>query len=183
MFVGIGMILSYQSIQVYVLDSFTLHAASALAAVSCLRSLAGFGFPLFAPVMYERLGYGKGNTILACVSIVLGCPAYVIHTLLRHQTPVTELMHDHSYSPFLFWFYGKKIRLMSRYAHKGKPGQIQSQSQKDAPAQVQANPSKSPTDETEKDDCSSKQTSPTIAVTINRLTSSKKHLRLVMYNA
>ncbi|KAJ3572441.1 hypothetical protein NP233_g3081 [Leucocoprinus birnbaumii] len=93
--VGAGMILTFQSIQVYVLDTFTLHAASALAAVSCLRSLAGFGFPLFAPIMYEKLGYGKGDTILACAAIVLGCPA-----------------------PFLFWIYGKKIRSMSKYARK-----------------------------------------------------------------
>ena len=47
----------------------------ALAAVSCLRSLAGFGFPLFAPAMFNALGYGKGDTILACAAIALGCPA------------------------------------------------------------------------------------------------------------
>lgn len=49
----------------------------ALAAVSCLRSITGFGFPLFAPAMYQALGYGKGDTILAVVAIVIGCPAYV----------------------------------------------------------------------------------------------------------
>jgi hypothetical protein len=47
----------------------------ALAAVSCFRSLAGFGFPLFAPAMYNALGYGKGDTILAVFAIVVGCPA------------------------------------------------------------------------------------------------------------
>jgi hypothetical protein len=31
-------------------DAFTLHAASALAAVSCSRSLAGIGLPLVALV-------------------------------------------------------------------------------------------------------------------------------------
>ncbi|KAF9560805.1 MFS polyamine transporter [Agrocybe pediades] len=97
--VGAGMILSFQSIQTYVIDTFTLHAASALAAVNCLRSLAGFGFPLFAPAMYNKLGYGKGDTILACLAIGLGCPA-----------------------PFLLWKYGKKIRMMSRYAHKPQQG-------------------------------------------------------------
>ena len=51
---------------------------TALAAVIFLRSLAGFGFPLFAPAMYSALGYGKGNTILAVVAIVVGCPAYVL---------------------------------------------------------------------------------------------------------
>ncbi|KAK0199634.1 MFS polyamine transporter [Desarmillaria ectypa] len=83
-FVGAGTILNFQAMQTYVVDMYTLYAASGLAAVSCLRSLAGFGFPLFAPSMYNKLGYGKGDTILAVVAIVLGCPA-----------------------PFLFWKYGK----------------------------------------------------------------------------
>lgn len=73
--VGGGIILVFQNMQIYVVDTFTLHAASALAAVSCLRSLFGFAFPLFAPEMYAKLGFGKGNTILACLAIVLGVPA------------------------------------------------------------------------------------------------------------
>ncbi|KAK0451313.1 MFS polyamine transporter [Desarmillaria tabescens] len=93
--VGGGMILNFQVMQTYVIDTFTLYAASGLAAVSCLRSLAGFGFPLFAPPMYDKLGYGKGDTILAVVAIVLGCPA-----------------------PFLFWKYGKAVRMKSRYTKK-----------------------------------------------------------------
>lgn len=47
----------------------------ALAAVTCLRSIAGFGFPLFAPAMYAKLGYGKGDTVLACFAVGFGCPA------------------------------------------------------------------------------------------------------------
>ena len=47
--IGAGVILNFQAIQTYVIDAFTLHAASALAAVAFLRSLCGFGFPLFAP--------------------------------------------------------------------------------------------------------------------------------------
>ncbi|EPQ50360.1 MFS polyamine transporter [Gloeophyllum trabeum ATCC 11539] len=92
-FIGAGQILNFQSIQTYVIDAFTLHAASALAAVSCLRSLAGFGFPLFAPAMYNALGFGKGDTILACAAIVIGCPA-----------------------PWVFWHFGERIRKASRYA-------------------------------------------------------------------
>ncbi|TFK47476.1 MFS general substrate transporter [Heliocybe sulcata] len=92
-FIGAGQILNFQSIQTYVIDAFTLHAASALAAVSCLRSLAGFGFPLFAPAMYNALGFGKGDTILACAAIVIGCPA-----------------------PWVFWYYGERIRKASRHA-------------------------------------------------------------------
>ncbi|KAK2463962.1 hypothetical protein APHAL10511_004013 [Amanita phalloides] len=92
---GAGIVLVFQSISTYIIDAFTLHAASALAAVSCLRSLAGFGFPLFAPAMYNKLGYGKANTILACIAIALGWPA-----------------------PWIFWTYGKRIRANSHYAQK-----------------------------------------------------------------
>ena len=49
---------------------------TALAAVTFLRSVIAFGLPLFAPAMYSALGYGKGDTLLACVAIV-GCPMYV----------------------------------------------------------------------------------------------------------
>ncbi|KAG2123908.1 MFS polyamine transporter [Suillus cothurnatus] len=91
--VGAGIILNFQCIQTYIVDCFTLHAASALAAVSFLRSLAGFGFPLFAPAMYKALGFGKGDTILAVVAIVLGCPA-----------------------PWMLWYYGERIRNSSRHA-------------------------------------------------------------------
>ena len=63
-----------------------------------LRSLAGFGFPLFAPAMYGALGYGKGDTILAAAAIAIGCPA-----------------------PWLFWRYGERIRGASRHAGRTAP--------------------------------------------------------------
>ncbi|KAI9572551.1 MFS general substrate transporter [Boletus coccyginus] len=91
--VGAGMILNLQCIQTYVVDAFTLYSASAMAAVSCLRSLAGCGFPLFAPAMYSALGFGKGDTVLAAVAVVIGCPA-----------------------PWIFWRFGERIRNASRYA-------------------------------------------------------------------
>ncbi|KAH9945465.1 MFS polyamine transporter [Epithele typhae] len=91
--VGAGTILNFQCIQTYVVDAFTLHAASALAAVTFLRSLAGFSFPLFAPAMYQALGFGKGDTILAAFAIAVGIP-----------------------SPFLLWKYGERVRKASRYA-------------------------------------------------------------------
>ncbi|KAH8822566.1 MFS general substrate transporter [Flagelloscypha sp. PMI_526] len=90
--VGAGTILNFQSIQVYLVDCYTIYAASALAAASFLRSLCGFGFPLFAPYMYDAVGYGWGCTILALFSIVIGVPA-----------------------PFVFWKYGKMIRGKSRW--------------------------------------------------------------------
>ena len=72
---GAGIIMCSQVTQSYVIDTYAIHSASALAAVGTLRSLAGFGFPLFAPAMYKSLGYGKGNTVLFSVAVAIGCPA------------------------------------------------------------------------------------------------------------
>jgi hypothetical protein len=38
---------------------YTLYAASALAAIKSVRSIFGFGFPLFASDMYDKLGQGE----------------------------------------------------------------------------------------------------------------------------
>ncbi|KAG9109695.1 hypothetical protein FRC07_008270, partial [Ceratobasidium sp. 392] len=43
-----GMIGSFLCIQTYIVDTYGLHAASAVAALSAFRSLAGFAFPLFS---------------------------------------------------------------------------------------------------------------------------------------
>ncbi|KAJ7364851.1 MFS polyamine transporter [Mycena albidolilacea] len=93
--VGAGTILNFQSIQIYIVDAFALYAASALAAVGCLRAIFGFAFPLFAKQMYEKLGYGKGDTVLAVISIVIGCP-----------------------SPWLLWTYGRQLRMRSKFAKR-----------------------------------------------------------------
>lgn len=73
--VGAGILICSLTIQSYVIDTYAIHAASALAAVGTLRSIAGFGFPLFAPAMYKSLGYGMGNTVLFLVAVAIGCPA------------------------------------------------------------------------------------------------------------
>lgn len=86
-------ICGYQAIQTYVIDAYTKYAASAVASITFLRSLAGFGFPLFAPQLYSALGYGWGNSVLAFVAIAIGVPA-----------------------PILFWRYGARLRAMSQFA-------------------------------------------------------------------
>ncbi|KAI0820950.1 hypothetical protein BC629DRAFT_411909 [Irpex lacteus] len=91
--IGYGSASVFQGLQAYIIDSFSRFAASALAAVSCFRSFAGFGFPLFAPYMYKALGYGKGDTILAAFCLGVGTPALI-----------------------LFWLYGERIRGMSKRA-------------------------------------------------------------------
>lgn len=70
----IGAILS---IQTYLIDNYKLHAASAIGAGAAFRSLAGFGFPLFATAMFNKLGDGWGNSVLALVAMVF-LPAPVV---------------------------------------------------------------------------------------------------------
>ncbi|EED19393.1 MFS multidrug transporter, putative [Talaromyces stipitatus ATCC 10500] len=89
----VGSIMGFQCIQTYLVDAYTLYAASAMAAITVLRSLAGFGFPLFAPYMFDALHYGWGNSLLAFVAICIGIPA-----------------------PLLLWKYGAKLRAMSPFA-------------------------------------------------------------------
>jgi hypothetical protein len=67
-----GCILLFNSTTLYIIDSYGMYAASAISGISVLRSLAGFGFPLFAPYMFDAVGYGWGNTILALTTAVGG---------------------------------------------------------------------------------------------------------------
>jgi hypothetical protein len=53
---GAGFVLIFQNAVNYLIDAFTVHAASAQAANTFLRSLAGAGFPLFAAPMFHNLG-------------------------------------------------------------------------------------------------------------------------------
>ena len=90
---GAGAMICMQCMRTYIIDSYTVYAASGLAAGMTLRSLAGFGFPLFSPNMYNALGYRWGNSIVAFAGEASGLPA-----------------------AFLFWFYGERLRKMSDFA-------------------------------------------------------------------
>ncbi|KAF7346931.1 MFS domain-containing protein [Mycena venus] len=70
---GFGMMASFLPIQLYLVDTFS-YAASAVAAASVFRSMFGFGFPLFGHAMFQALGTGGGNSLLAGLAIVLGIP-------------------------------------------------------------------------------------------------------------
>lgn len=90
---GAGVIMGFQCIQTYLVDTYTRYAASAIGAATVLRSLAGFGFPLFAPYMYAALDYGWGNSVLGFIAMVLGLPA-----------------------PLLLWKFGQTLRERSTFA-------------------------------------------------------------------
>ena len=88
-----GTIIGAQCTQTYIVDAYSRYAASAVASAVVLRSLAAFGFPLFAPYMYDALGLDWGNSLLAFIGIGLGIPA-----------------------PLLLWKYGLTLRAKSTYA-------------------------------------------------------------------
>lgn len=63
---------SQASSQIYLVDGFTIYASSALAANSLVRNLAGGLIPLGGLDLYDRIGLGWGNTLLAFLSIIFG---------------------------------------------------------------------------------------------------------------
>lgn len=75
-------------VQVYLVDSYTNYAASVIAAITVLRSLAGALIPLGGLEMYNELGIGWGNSLLGFIALAL--------------VPV----------PSIFRFWGAKIRGM-----------------------------------------------------------------------
>ena len=69
---GCGLMSATQAMQAYVTDAYLDHTASAIAASSFLRSIFGFVFPLFAPALYQSLGYGWGNSLLGFMAVAVG---------------------------------------------------------------------------------------------------------------
>jgi multidrug resistance protein len=77
MWVGLGLLATFMPIQTYLVDAFTIHAASAIAANTVLRSLVGAFLPLAGPKMYAALGLGWGNSLLAFIAIALAPTSWI----------------------------------------------------------------------------------------------------------
>ncbi|KAJ1309396.1 hypothetical protein OPQ81_006173 [Rhizoctonia solani] len=89
---GAGMLFVFNSVISYLIDSYTLYAASALAANAVMRSIMGAAFPLFTPRMYASLGDQWACMIFAFLSLLC--------------TPI----------PFLFYHFGPAIRARSTFS-------------------------------------------------------------------
>jgi MFS family permease len=78
----------------YVMDAYVEHTSSALAAQQFLRSLTAFLFPLFTPIMYEKMGYGWGNSAVALAGMALCLPGSFLlwhfGARLRHRMSSTQ---------------------------------------------------------------------------------------------
>lgn len=96
----LGSFMASQMLNAYQLDEFVEHGASVTAATRVLMYSLGFAFPVFAPDLYDRLGYGWGNSMLAFLWIVFCFPL-----------------------PVVFWVWGDKIRAMGK---RNKEGQVDS---------------------------------------------------------
>lgn len=92
--VGLGLLATFMPIQTYLVDAFTIYAASALAANTVLRSLIGALLPLAGQKMYATLGLGWGNSLLAFIAVAM-CPI-----------------------PIIFYKYGERIRKSPRFQIK-----------------------------------------------------------------
>ncbi|EPS38601.1 hypothetical protein H072_7625 [Dactylellina haptotyla CBS 200.50] len=101
---GFGMVMVFLSVFNYLIDSYTIFAASVLAANAVLRSTFGAVFPLFTGPMYQKLGIHWASSVPAFLA--LACvPA-----------------------PFLFYKYGEAVRLKCKYA--GRAAEFMQQLQK-----------------------------------------------------
>ncbi|KAF9248419.1 hypothetical protein DTO027I6_8550 [Penicillium roqueforti] len=89
---GFGMLLVFLSVFNYLIDAYTIFAASVLAANTLLRSLFGFAFPLFTKYMYEDLGIHWASCVPAFLA--LACVPF----------------------PFLLYKYGLSIRKHCKYS-------------------------------------------------------------------
>lgn len=69
--IGFGMITVFTSVSTYLVDAFPTYAASATAANTVLRSIGGALLPLAGPKMFDAIGQGWGNTLLAGVSLAM----------------------------------------------------------------------------------------------------------------
>ena len=89
---GFGLLSIFLQSLNYLVDAYLMFAASAIAANTFMRSLAGAGFPLFSQYMFKALGVNWAGTLLGCVALVL--------------VPI----------PVCFLIYGERIRQKSAFA-------------------------------------------------------------------
>ncbi|KAK6984635.1 MFS general substrate transporter [Favolaschia claudopus] len=89
---GIGISTIFIGFLSYLVDTYLIHSATALAANTLCRSLMAAGFPLFTVQIFHKLGIHWASTVLAGVGVLLAP------------------------SPFLFYKYGPRIRVRSKFA-------------------------------------------------------------------
>jgi MFS family permease len=110
---GFGMVLIFLSIMNYLIDSYTIFAASVLAGNGIIRSVFGAAFPLFTKQMYDSLGIHWASSVPAFLAVAC--------------IPL----------PFLFYKYGASIRKKCKYAAQADAFMQRIRNQQAAKAQQQ----------------------------------------------
>lgn len=92
--IGFGNLLVLLSLSMALIDIFTIYAASALAANTVVRSIAGAVLPHCGLSMYEKLGLGWGNTLLGFIAVAVIPVSFLIlrhGEYLRTRFPIKKL--------------------------------------------------------------------------------------------
>ena len=79
------------TVSTYLVDAYTTYAASAMAANTVFRSLAGALLPLAGPKMYAALGLGWGNSLLGFIALLISPVAWIFYRygeVIRKKYPV-----------------------------------------------------------------------------------------------
>lgn len=101
---GFGCVLVVLPIVNYLIDSYTVYAASVLAASAILRSVLAAAFPLFTTQMYDNLGIHWASSVPAFLTLV--CMPF----------------------PFVMYRYGAALRMKCKYTFEA--AEIMKQMQK-----------------------------------------------------
>ncbi|KAM7221961.1 bicyclomycin resistance protein [Rhypophila decipiens] len=92
--IGFGNVLIFMAIITTLVDTFTLYAASALAANTVVRSIFGAVLPLCGLEMYNDLGIGWGNSLLGFIALAMVPAPWLIMRYgetLRKKYPIKNL--------------------------------------------------------------------------------------------
>ncbi|GLI81698.1 hypothetical protein PoHVEF18_010086 [Penicillium ochrochloron] len=92
LFTGFGLLIIFIQLFNYLIDTYLMFAASAIAANTFCRSMVAASFPLFSRQMFQNMGIQWASTLLGCLALCL--------------VPI----------PVGFYFFGKKMRMKSKYA-------------------------------------------------------------------
>ncbi|KAJ5787307.1 Major facilitator superfamily domain general substrate transporter [Penicillium paradoxum] len=92
LFTGFGLLVIFIQLFNYLIDTYLVFAASAIAANTFCRSMIAASFPLFSRQMFQSMGIQWASTLLGCVAALL--------------VPI----------PIGFYFFGKRLRMKSKFA-------------------------------------------------------------------
>ncbi|KAL4802143.1 MFS general substrate transporter [Aspergillus unguis] len=96
LFTGFGLLIIFIQLFNYLIDTYLMFAASAIAANTFCRAMVAAGFPLFSRQMFNNMGIQWASTLLGCVAAVL--------------VPI----------PIGFYFFGSRLRMKSKFSQNLK---------------------------------------------------------------